>query len=145
MGTRLICASALVIGALAATASAQQQLIASDRLEATMIATGREEAIPLVEERLTVAIDGQHATTTLVQVFQHRNGGQIEKTYRFADYHETIGFVNALAWIANREDHHPDLAVSYNRCVVAWSTHDAGGVTDNDIVSAAKTERLLAG
>ncbi len=71
--------------------------------------------------------------------------GTIEKTYAFADFHATIGFVNALAWIANREDHHPDLQVSYNRCVVAWSTHDAGGVTRNDVVCAAKTDRLLAG
>ena len=69
---------------------------------------------------------------------------QLTKTYAFANFHETIGFVNALAWIANREDHHPDLTVSYNRCVVTWSTHDAGGVTENDIVCAAKTDRLLA-
>ena len=72
-------------------------------------------------------------------------GGGIEKMYGFADFHETVGFVNALAWIANREDHHPDLRVSYNRCVVAWSTHDAGGVTQNDVVCAAKTDRLYAG
>ncbi len=72
-------------------------------------------------------------------------GARIEKTYAFANFHETIGFVNALAWIANREDHHPDLTVSYNRCVVAWSTHDAGGVTQNDAVCAAKTDRLYAG
>lgn len=70
---------------------------------------------------------------------------RIEKMYAFADFHATIGFVNALAWIANREDHHPDLHVSYNRCVVAWSTHDAGGVTQNDVVCAAKTDRLYAG
>jgi 4a-hydroxytetrahydrobiopterin dehydratase len=69
----------------------------------------------------------------------------IEKMYSFADFHATIGFVNALAWIANREDHHPDLRVSYNRCVVAWSTHDAGGVTRNDFICAAKTDRLFAG
>ena len=68
----------------------------------------------------------------------------IEKMYAFADFHATIGFVNALAWIANREDHHPDLRVSYNRCVVVWSTHDAGGVTQNDVVCAAKTDRLFA-
>jgi len=73
-----------------------------------------------------------------------RTGDRIEKTFAFTDFHETIAFVNALAWFANREDHHPDLAVSYNRCVVAWSTHDAGGVTMNDIVCAAKTDRLLA-
>lgn len=71
--------------------------------------------------------------------------GAIEKMYSFPDFHATIGFVNALAWIANREDHHPDLRVSYNRCVVAWSTHDAGGVTRNDVICAAKTDRLLAG
>lgn len=70
--------------------------------------------------------------------------GAIEKMYSFANFHETIGFVNALAWLANREDHHPDLRVSYNRCVVTWSTHDAGGVTQNDVVCAAKTERLFA-
>ena len=70
-------------------------------------------------------------------------GGRLEKTYRFADFHATIGFVNALAWIANSEDHHPDLAVSYDRCTVAWSTHDAGGITDNDVVCAARTDALL--
>ena len=73
-----------------------------------------------------------------------QGNGAIEKTYSFTNFHETIGFVNALAWVANREDHHPDLRVSYNRCVVAWSTHDAGGVTQNDVVCAAKTERLFA-
>ena len=74
-----------------------------------------------------------------------RHATRIEKTFAFADFHETIGFVDALAWIATREDHHPDLTVSYNRCGVAWSTHDAGGVTQNDVVCAAKTERLFAG
>lgn len=67
---------------------------------------------------------------------------RIEKTFRFADYHQTIAFVNALAAIAHREDHHPDLSVHYNRCVVAWSTHDAGGVTLNDCICAAKVEEI---
>jgi 4a-hydroxytetrahydrobiopterin dehydratase len=70
---------------------------------------------------------------------------RIERTISFPDFHGTIGFVNALAWIANREDHHPDLRVSYNRCVVRWSTHDAGGLTRNDLICAAKTDRLLTG
>jgi 4a-hydroxytetrahydrobiopterin dehydratase len=69
--------------------------------------------------------------------------GRLEKTFRFADFHETMGFVNAVAWIANREDHHPDLMVSYNRCEVAWSTHDAGGITENDVICAAKTDALF--
>ena len=68
---------------------------------------------------------------------------RLSKTFAFANFHETIGFVNALAWVANREDHHPDLTVSYNRCIVTWSTHDAGGITENDVVCAAKTDRLL--
>ncbi len=72
------------------------------------------------------------------------NDGQIEKSFLFANYHETIAFVNALAWIAHHEDHHPDLQVHYNRCVVVFSTHSAGGITLNDIVCAAKTERLFA-
>jgi 4a-hydroxytetrahydrobiopterin dehydratase len=69
-----------------------------------------------------------------------RNGERIEKTFRFADYHATIDFVNAVAAIAHVEDHHPDLGVHYDRCVVAWSTHSAGGVTLNDCIAAARVE-----
>ena len=68
---------------------------------------------------------------------------RIEKTFRFSNYHETIAFVNAIAWIAHRADHHPDLAVHFNRCVVCYSTHDASGVTRNDLICAARVERLL--
>ncbi len=71
-----------------------------------------------------------------------QQGIELNKTFRFANYHETMAFVNALAYIAHREDHHPDLGVHYNRCVVNWSTHDAGGLTLNDFICAAKTEAL---
>ena len=71
------------------------------------------------------------------------DGAAIRKTYGFADYYRTLAFVNALAFIAHAEDHHPDLSVHYNRCVVRFSTHDVGGLSDNDFVSAAKTEALL--
>lgn len=71
-------------------------------------------------------------------------GNAIVKQYDFADFHETMAFVNAVAFIAHREDHHPDLGVHYAKCVVAYSTHDAGGVTHNDVVCAAKLERLFA-
>ena len=71
-------------------------------------------------------------------------GDRIVKRFDFADYHATMEFVNALAWIAHREDHHPDLSVHYNHCEVVWSTHSAGGVTLNDVVCAAKIERLFA-
>jgi 4a-hydroxytetrahydrobiopterin dehydratase len=68
---------------------------------------------------------------------------KISKDYAFADFYETIAFVNALAYIVNQEDHHPDLAVSYNKCSVAFSTHDAGGLTENDFICAARVNALI--
>jgi 4a-hydroxytetrahydrobiopterin dehydratase len=64
------------------------------------------------------------------------------KTFMFPDYYHTIAFVNALAYVAHRENHHPDLGVYYNRCVVRFSTHDADGITTNDLICAAKAEKL---
>lgn len=68
----------------------------------------------------------------------------IEKTYRFANYHETISFVNALAFIAHAQDHHPDLSVHFNRCVVRFNTHDVGGLSATDFDCASKVDALLA-
>src|SRR4051794_29644553 len=68
---------------------------------------------------------------------------QISEEYSFKNFYETIAFVNALAYIANQEDHHPDLAVSYNKCKVSFSTHDAGGLTENDFICAARVNALL--
>ena len=69
--------------------------------------------------------------------------GAIQKRYDFADYHRTMAFVNAVAWIAHAEDHHPDLAVSYNRCTVRFNTHSVGGISINDFICAAKLDALL--
>ena len=60
----------------------------------------------------------------------------------FPAIRETIAFVNAVAAIAQREDHHPDLSVHYDHCTVTWSTHSAGGVTMNDIICAAQVDEL---
>ena len=68
----------------------------------------------------------------------------IEKTYRFANYHETMAFVNAVAFIAHTEDHHPDLSVHYDRCVVRLNTHDVGGISPTDIDCATRFDALLA-
>ena len=68
----------------------------------------------------------------------------LRKTYQFSDYYRTIAFVNAVAWIANQQDHHPDLDVRYNRCGVAFSTHDAGGITLNDLACASRVDALGA-
>ena len=67
----------------------------------------------------------------------------IEKPYTFANYFETIAFVNALAFVAHTQDHHPDLSVHFNRCVVRFNTHDVGGISQTDIDCAAKIDALL--
>jgi 4a-hydroxytetrahydrobiopterin dehydratase len=72
-------------------------------------------------------------------------GVAIEKRFAFANYFETIAFVNALAWIAHRQDHHPDLSVHYNRCVVRFNTHDVGGISSTDFDCAAQADALVAG
>ena len=69
-------------------------------------------------------------------------GKAIRKTFGFEDFHETLGFVNAIGWMANRQDHHPDLEVGYNRCTVRWSTHDVDGLSMNDFICAAKVEQI---
>ena len=69
---------------------------------------------------------------------------ELRRIFHFKNYYHTIAFVNALAWIAHQEDHHPDLEVSYNRCVVHFSTHSIGGISENDFICAAKLDALLA-
>lgn len=64
-------------------------------------------------------------------------------TGHFTNYYETMAFVNAVAWIAHQEDHHPDLVVSYNRCVVSYNTHTVKGLSENDFICAAKINQLL--
>jgi 4a-hydroxytetrahydrobiopterin dehydratase len=74
----------------------------------------------------------------------HLSAGAIEKSFTFKNFYETIAFVNALAWICNTEDHHPDLAVSYSRCTVRFNTHSVGGISINDFICAAKADALIA-
>jgi 4a-hydroxytetrahydrobiopterin dehydratase len=68
----------------------------------------------------------------------------IEKTFTFANYHESIAFVNAVAFVAHRQDHHPDLSVHYSRCVVRFNTHDVQGLSETDFECAALVDALLA-
>ncbi len=68
---------------------------------------------------------------------------EIRRAFSFKGYHQTIAFVNAVAWIAHRENHHPDLEVGYNRCLVRYSTHVIGGLSENDFICAAKVDSLL--
>jgi len=69
--------------------------------------------------------------------------GAIQKRFDFADYHRTMAFVNALAWVVHAEDHHPDLQVSYSHCTVRFNTHSVAGISINDFICAAKVDALV--
>ena len=68
----------------------------------------------------------------------------IEKTFTFANYYETIAFVNAVAFVAHTQDHHPDLSVHFKRCVVRFNTHEVAGISASDFDCAARVDALLA-
>jgi 4a-hydroxytetrahydrobiopterin dehydratase len=67
----------------------------------------------------------------------------IHRLFKFKNYYETMAFVNAIAWIAHHEDHHPDLEVGYNRCTVRFSTHSVKGLSENDFICADKINALI--
>jgi 4a-hydroxytetrahydrobiopterin dehydratase len=67
----------------------------------------------------------------------------VQKTFKFKNYHETMAFVNATAWISHREDHHPDIAVGYGQATVAYMTHAIKGISENDFICAAKVNALF--
>ena len=69
--------------------------------------------------------------------------GVIAKNYTFKNHYEAMAFVNAVAWISHREDHHPDMQVGYNACRVAYSTHAINGLSENDFICAAKVDALF--
>ncbi|MDZ4073388.1 MAG: 4a-hydroxytetrahydrobiopterin dehydratase [Hylemonella sp.] len=66
----------------------------------------------------------------------------IARRYEFASYPEVMAFANAVAWIAQGRDHHPDMQLGYRYCTVAWRTHDAGGITRIDFECAAQVDAL---
>ena len=72
------------------------------------------------------------------------DGRSICRTYAFANYWETIAFVNAIAWVVHREDHHPELTVTYDRVGVRFDTHSVGGISANDFICAARCDALYA-
>ena len=75
---------------------------------------------------------------------RERAGQEIVKVFTFKNYYETIAFVNEVAFIAHAEDHHPDLEVSYKTCIVRYSTHAIGDLSENDFICAAKVDCLIS-
>ena len=88
--------------------------------------------------------EGQVAAQLAALAHWRLTDGAISRTFCFADYFETIAFVNALAWMVHREDHHPELRIAYDRCEVRFTTHSVGGISDNDFICAAKTDAIFA-
>lgn len=93
-------------------------------------------------------IDAPLATAQIDALLKKLDGwtladGAITKTYTFPNYHHTMAFVNAVAWISHREDHHPDIAVTYDACRVAYHTHTIRGLSENDFICAAKLDALF--
>lgn len=67
----------------------------------------------------------------------------ISREFKFKNFYQTIEFVNAVAWIANQQDHHPDLEAGYNRCRITFTTHSVGGLSENDFICAARVNTLF--
>ena len=93
---------------------------------------------PLMAEQAGALLGELHADWAL-----DADGREISRSYKFCNYYQTMAFVNALAWIAHAEDHHPDLEVGYKRCQVRYSTHAIGGLSENDFICAARVDALL--
>jgi 4a-hydroxytetrahydrobiopterin dehydratase len=93
------------------------------------------------------ALDDAAVPALLAEVPDWRiDGNRLQREFVFRDFHETMEFVNALAFMIHREDHHPDLTVGYRRVTAAWTTHSAGNrLSDNDFICAARADALYAG
>jgi 4a-hydroxytetrahydrobiopterin dehydratase len=72
-------------------------------------------------------------------------GAAIGRDFKFKGFLEALSFANALGWLAERENHHPDVELGWGYCRVRFSTHDVGGLSRNDFICAAKVDELVAG
>lgn len=98
-------------------------------------------------EGIGSALNAEQISNLLPQLNKNWKVGADDKTihneYKFEDFYETMAFVNAIAWIANTENHHPDLEIGYNYCRITYMTHALNGLTHNDFICAAKVDDLL--
>ena len=91
------------------------------------------------------ALDAADADALLAQLpAWTRDDNVIVRRYTFRSYAEVMAFANAVAWVALREDHHPDLTVGHDYCIVRYTTHAIGGLSENDFICAAKIDQVFA-
>ena len=91
------------------------------------------------------ALSQEEATKLLGQLQEWKlqnNPLHLSKNFNFSNFYQTMAFVNAVAWIANQENHHPDLEIGYNYCCVNYHTHAINGLSENDFICAAKIDQL---
>jgi 4a-hydroxytetrahydrobiopterin dehydratase len=104
---------------------------------------------PMDAPKARTALTATQVITRLTQLNGERAqgwrviDGALEKSFDFADFHQTMAFVNAVAFMAHRQDHHPELLLSYGRCTVRWQTHDSAALSASDFLCAAKVDALL--
>src|SRR5690349_8550184 len=108
------------------------------------------QSLPLDQRHCTHGAPALDAATIAMLLAElpdwHVDADRLVREFVFRDYHETIEFVNALAFMVHRQDHHPDLQVGYRRCTASWTTHSAGNrLSENDFICAAKADALYAG
>lgn len=109
--------------------------------------SGLEEKRCLPCEGIGKALDNNAVQTLLKQLaagWQVSSDNKvIHKDFHFRNYYQTMSFVNAIAWMANTENHHPDLEVGYNHCLVRYTTHAFGGLSENDFICAKKVDGII--
>ncbi len=94
---------------------------------------------PLRPDQIEALLHGLHADWKVCD-----DGVTISRRFEFPAYSRTLGFANAVAWIASSEGHHPELVVNYGSLDVRWTTRAINGLSDNDFICAAKVDRLAA-
>jgi len=103
----------------------------------------KESCAPLAKG--TPALDSSTAAK-LLDAIQNwglkADNSSITRTFTFSNFYETMSFVNAVAWIAHQQDHHPDMNISYRQCTVTYSTHSVNGLSRNDFICAAKINQF---
>lgn len=94
----------------------------------------------------TRPLDGDRVRELLEQVpgWQVSDDNKmIYRRFEFKGFYKTMAFINAMAWVANREGHHPDFEAGYNFCLIHFTTHAIDGLSENDFICAAKVNALL--
>ena len=106
--------------------------------------TGRHCSPPKPGSTALTSTQAQDLLEQLNKDWQIENQNRlIKRDFLFKNFHEAMAFVNAMAWVAHQEDHHPDFEVGYKHCLVQYTTHAIGGLSENDFICAAKIDRLL--